>query len=153
MQTGEIISADTSDIFAKCGDGTFSYQWRRDGVEIPGADRPDYQLTAADVGRAITVVTTYVDTEGTIETFMSAAAYPVAGAEAARPRAERAAARPMAPGRKRFRPKTFTITPDQVAALEDRARDAYMAGEMKRPDVSRVVRDLLDEALGTQSPF
>jgi|GEM_PF-6425350 len=155
MFIGEVISADTSDIFEKCGDGTFSYQWQRDGVDIPGADSSNYRLVEADVDRAIRVVTTYVDLEGTIETFVSGAAYPAAAPEPApepaAPAPTAAAAAPKAPGRKRYLPKTFTITPDQIAALEARAREAYLAGQVKRPDVSLIVRQLLDDALGTKA--
>lgn len=37
---------------------TFTYQWKRDGVSIPGATAKTYKLTAADRGKLITVVVT-----------------------------------------------------------------------------------------------
>ena len=40
-----------------------SYEWRRDGVAIPGATSDTYVVTVADVGRAITVVVTGTSTE------------------------------------------------------------------------------------------
>jgi len=189
MEQGETISADNSDIFEKLGGGVLSYQWQRNGVDIPGATGPDYLLVREDVGAAIRVVTTHVDASGVVETFVSAETDPIApnpefadapapepaGATAAQfafddrllpeappaPKTQlrpggRAAApavmRAAAPrGRKKFLPKTFTITPEQIAALETRAREAYLAGDLKRPDVSRVLRAILDDALGTAS--
>ena len=37
---------------------TFSWQWRRDGVAVPGATGPTYRLVAADHQRAMTVTVT-----------------------------------------------------------------------------------------------
>ncbi|MEM8822029.1 MAG: hypothetical protein AAGF30_00315 [Pseudomonadota bacterium] len=41
-----------------------SYQWQRDGVDIPGADQATYTLQPADAGAVITVVETATDANG-----------------------------------------------------------------------------------------
>ncbi|MEQ9124898.1 MAG: hypothetical protein RIM80_20295, partial [Alphaproteobacteria bacterium] len=82
MEQGETISADNSDIFEKLGGGVLSYQWQRNGVDIPGATGPDYLLVREDVGAAIRVVTTHVDASGVVETFVSAETDPIAPAAA-----------------------------------------------------------------------
>ncbi|MCW2749607.1 MAG: hypothetical protein JWR83_717 [Aeromicrobium sp.] len=41
---------------------SFAYQWRRNGVAIPGAIGTTYKLTKADAGRTITLVVTAVTT-------------------------------------------------------------------------------------------
>ncbi len=167
MRKGEIISADTGSIPNSYGLGSFSYQWQRNGVDIPNAYGSDYELVRADVGCAIRVLVTHIDAQGTIETFTSEATDvfgdvdddfyetvteedPPAATRTERKAKAGAAHGAIPPGRKRFKPKTFTLTPMQIAALEAMARDAYLAGDVKRPDVSAVVRTILDEALGTQ---
>ena len=55
------------------GLGEISYQWRRNGVDIAGADGDTYTLTAADVGTGISVVASFTDGDGTVETVESAA--------------------------------------------------------------------------------
>ncbi|MEX5601200.1 hypothetical protein SM763_23995, partial [Pseudophaeobacter sp. C1-32P7] len=55
------------------GLGTISYQWQRDGVDISVATGNSYTLTQDDVGAAITVIASYTDGEGTIETRSSSA--------------------------------------------------------------------------------
>ena len=49
------------------GDGAFSYQWKRGGGDIAGATSDSYTVTAADLGRALTVTVSYVDGGGTAE--------------------------------------------------------------------------------------
>jgi len=51
--------------------GPISYQWQRDGANIPGAQQSTYTTTIADVGAAIRVVATYEDDFGFIETVAS----------------------------------------------------------------------------------
>ena len=59
------------------GLGPISYQWQRDGVDISGATGDSYTLTQADVGALITVVASYTDGQGTLESVSSAAVGPV----------------------------------------------------------------------------
>ena len=49
------------------GDGTFSYQWQRNGDYITGATSPSYEITEADDGNSLTVVVSYTDGGGTDE--------------------------------------------------------------------------------------
>ncbi len=53
------------------GLGTVSYQWQRDGVDISGATSAAYTLDDADAGAAITLVASYTDGQGTVETIPS----------------------------------------------------------------------------------
>ncbi len=59
------------------GMGTVSYQWYADGVAIDGATADAYTLTAADVGKAISVLASYTDGAGHAESMSSAATAPV----------------------------------------------------------------------------
>ena len=52
---------------------TVSYQWLGDGAVIDGATNATYTLVQADVGRAITVTSSYTDNGGTAESVTSAA--------------------------------------------------------------------------------
>ena len=54
------------------GLGAITYQWYRDGAPIGGATNATYALTAADVGKAITVTASYTDGGNTIESVTSA---------------------------------------------------------------------------------
>lgn len=45
--------------------GTFTYQWKRDGVNIAGATSETYVPAAPDVGKALTVTVTCTNTGGT----------------------------------------------------------------------------------------
>jgi nitrous oxide reductase accessory protein NosL len=49
------------------GLGALNYQWRRDGVDVPGATASSYLLGDADVGAVMSVVVTYTDQLGTAE--------------------------------------------------------------------------------------
>jgi Ca2+-binding RTX toxin-like protein len=60
--------------------GTETYQWQRDGVDIPGAMGSTYALTADDLGSPISVTVSYQDGAGYTETVTSAATAPVATA-------------------------------------------------------------------------
>ncbi|WP_193061560.1 hypothetical protein, partial [Halomonas sp. 3A7M] len=60
------------------GLGTVTYQWLRDGNDIPDATGETYTLTQADVGAAISVRARYTDQQGTAEAVTSAATDSVA---------------------------------------------------------------------------
>jgi len=84
------LTADVSqlaDIENPAGLNEFSYQWRADGVDIVDAVESVYILAQEEVGKTITVVVSYTDGEGTVESVVSAASSvvteknePVAGA-------------------------------------------------------------------------
>ena len=77
---GTTLTATTGDIADVDGlPGTFTYQWSRvdaDGTsnkeDISGATASTYILTAADVGKKVTVALTFTDTLGSEETRTSA---------------------------------------------------------------------------------
>ena len=50
------------------GDGTLTYQWYRDGVDIAGATGASYTITEADGGNSLYVAVRYTDGSGTDET-------------------------------------------------------------------------------------
>lgn len=55
-----------------------TYQWKRDGVDIAGANAATYTLVTADVGAVITVQIQFPDNRGTTETVLSNGTAPVA---------------------------------------------------------------------------
>lgn len=55
------------------GPAALTYQWYANGAAIVGATAPDYTLTAAEVGKAITVVAAYTDGRGHAEVVVSGA--------------------------------------------------------------------------------
>ena len=59
------------------GMGSIAYQWYADGVAIDGAVADTFALTAAEVGKSITVAASYVDGAGHAETAASSATDPV----------------------------------------------------------------------------
>ena len=61
------------------GMGTVSYQWSAGGAVIGGATSRTYELTAAEVGKAITVAASYTDVHGANESVPSSASAAVAG--------------------------------------------------------------------------
>ena len=61
------------------GMGTVSYQWSAGGAVIGGAASSTYELTAAEVGKAITVAASYTDVHGANESVPSSASAAVAG--------------------------------------------------------------------------
>ncbi len=73
LVAGEILTADTSTLNDSDGLGAFSYQWLRDGTEVAGATGQTHQLTADDVGAAMSVRVSYTDGLGTNESVTSAA--------------------------------------------------------------------------------
>jgi hypothetical protein len=55
----------TATLGAWSGNGNaYTYQWQRDGVDIPGATETTYTLTPADVGSAIRMLVTAVNPDG-----------------------------------------------------------------------------------------
>ena len=60
------------------GPGTVSYQWQRGGVDVAGAVGATYTPGDADVGQAISVVASYTDGGGTLESISSSAVGPIA---------------------------------------------------------------------------
>ena len=62
------LSSDDSE-----GNGVPTYQWKRGSVDIASATAASYFLTAADLGRTLTVIVSYTDSRGTEESVTSAA--------------------------------------------------------------------------------
>ncbi len=67
---GQTLSAGNNLVDAD-GLGTLSYQWQADGSELSGATAGTYLLTAADVGKTISVVVRYNDGHGFAEQVVS----------------------------------------------------------------------------------
>ncbi len=63
------------------GLGTVTYQWQRDGADISGATGSTYTLGDDDTGAAITLVATFTDGNGTVETISSSATAAVVNVE------------------------------------------------------------------------
>ncbi|MBF0439716.1 MAG: hypothetical protein HQL93_11425, partial [Magnetococcales bacterium] len=55
------------------GMGTIGYQWKADGIAISGATNSTLILAESQVGKAITVVASYIDGQGTTESMTSTA--------------------------------------------------------------------------------
>ncbi|SPF78506.1 calcium-binding protein [Pseudoprimorskyibacter insulae] len=70
---GQTLTADTSGVADANGVGSYSYQWMRDGVDIPGEISDTYGVITGDIGTAISVRVSFVDGIGTLETLTSAA--------------------------------------------------------------------------------
>ena len=68
---GTALTADVAMIQDRDGLGAFSLQWLRDGAEIRGATGPNFVLTQADVGRAISLRVSYTDGFGALESLTS----------------------------------------------------------------------------------
>lgn len=77
---GERLTADTSALVDADGLGELSYQWLRDGADIPDATGSTYDLVQADVGAVISVSVSYTDQLGTPESVTSAATAAVVNA-------------------------------------------------------------------------
>ena len=60
----EILTADTSAITGNTG--TFLYQWKRNGTDIPGAVNSTYKIVTEDIGKTITVAISSSVESGTI---------------------------------------------------------------------------------------
>jgi hypothetical protein len=77
---GETLTATLSDADG-VGSGTVTYIWTADGVPISGASTQTYTLTAAEVGKVITVKATYTDALGIAEQPNSAPTSAVSAAQ------------------------------------------------------------------------
>jgi len=51
------------------GDGTISYQWKREGTDITGAKSSTYELTSSDIGSTITVTVTRIGYLGSVTSY------------------------------------------------------------------------------------
>ncbi len=69
---GQTLTA-TNTLADADGLGVIHYQWKAAGTDISGATSSAFVLTAAQVGKAITVTANYTDGHNTIETVSSAA--------------------------------------------------------------------------------
>jgi Ca2+-binding RTX toxin-like protein len=78
-QQNEGLFADVSTITDDDGipPGAFTYQWQSNGVDIAGATLNTYAPTNDDVGTNITLVVSYVDAHGTLESTTSAPTDPI----------------------------------------------------------------------------
>ncbi len=73
-RAGETLSSSMSGVSDPDDIGSaFSYQWRRDGVNISGANSSSYLLVNADVGFPIDLVVTFDDKQNNSEMVISAA--------------------------------------------------------------------------------
>ncbi|MDO9104182.1 MAG: putative Ig domain-containing protein, partial [Methylovulum sp.] len=77
-QQGQTLTAATAGISDADGLGIFSYIWKADSTTIGSATGNTYTLTAAEVGKTITVVVSYTDGHGTAESITSNATAAVA---------------------------------------------------------------------------
>lgn len=64
---GQLLTAANS-LADLDGLGTITYQWKADGVNIIGATNSTLSISSAQVGKTITVVASYTDGGGTVET-------------------------------------------------------------------------------------
>ena len=80
---GDLLTASNTLADADGISGPIGYQWQRDGVAIAGATGSTYTTTQADVGAVLTVVASYTDDEGTLESVASAATAAVTNVNAA----------------------------------------------------------------------
>jgi len=60
---GQTLTANTTSLG---GAGAISYQWKRGGTDIPGANASTYSLVAADEGKTITVTVTRAGYSGSV---------------------------------------------------------------------------------------
>jgi len=71
-EQGQMLTL-TNTLSDEDGMGTMSYQWLADGVDIVGATNPSYILSEDEVGKVISVVASYTDGNGTLESVVSGA--------------------------------------------------------------------------------
>lgn len=83
---GEVLRADLSGVSDEDGLGVFSYQWHVAGVEIEGATGEALTLIPPYIGASATLVVTYTDGSGTVETLVAESATitrpPMSGSDA-----------------------------------------------------------------------
>ena len=58
-EIGKSLTANDALLYEKDGKGPMSYQWQRQGVDIPKATKNTYKLTKDDYGKAITLKVSY----------------------------------------------------------------------------------------------
>ena len=75
---GDTLTASNTLVDADGLSGAISYQWQRNAVDIAGATGATYTTVQSDVGTVISVVASYTDDRGTIESRTSAGTAPVA---------------------------------------------------------------------------
>ncbi|MBU6271772.1 MAG: DUF4214 domain-containing protein [Betaproteobacteria bacterium] len=79
---GQVLTASNTladvDGIPASGAGAISYQWRAGGSAISGATAATYTLTAAEIGKTVTVTASYTDNGGTAESVSSSATAAVA---------------------------------------------------------------------------
>ena len=80
LTQNQTLTANTSTLADLDGLGVLSYQWSADSSAIVGATGATLLLTEAQVGKAITVTTSFTDGQGTLESITSAASAAVANA-------------------------------------------------------------------------
>ena len=75
LEDGETLTADTVGIADPDGldDPRWTYQWLADGVAIAMATNSTYELTAAEVGKAISLTVGFTDDRDNVESLTSAA--------------------------------------------------------------------------------
>ncbi|WP_197455072.1 SdrD B-like domain-containing protein [Stieleria varia] len=83
VQSGNLLTVDTSGISDADGLGTFSFQWLRDGIAVTAASSDTYLVSETDVDARISVQVSYTDGDGTLETLTSAEVGPVSAANSA----------------------------------------------------------------------
>lgn len=64
FEQAQVLSVNTSLMTDLDGFGNFTYQWFRNGQELPGESGATYQLSQDDVGYSISVEVSYVDGNG-----------------------------------------------------------------------------------------
>jgi hypothetical protein len=75
----QTLTANTATLADADGLSALHYQWKRNGTNV-GADQVTYQLSDADVGKQISVVVSYTDQHGTLESVTSASTATVSDA-------------------------------------------------------------------------
>lgn len=70
-EVGNTLTVDTSAITDTEGLGAFSYQWKRDNVNVSGATNVTYDLGTTDYGTVFTCEVTFTDGQGVLETLIS----------------------------------------------------------------------------------
>ena len=74
LKSGQTLGVDTASLADADGlpdAGSFTYQWKADGVPINGATQGSYMLTADEVGKVMTVTVNYTDLLGATESIAS----------------------------------------------------------------------------------
>ena len=76
LTLGSVLTAATNKIadIDGLGTGGFSYEWKANGTKITSASSSTYTLTAAEVGKVISVEVSYTDGGGTLETVVASVA-------------------------------------------------------------------------------